>query len=253
MKSINRERNMHNNTNEIEVVLIRHAQSEWNRENRFTGWANPPLTDAGVAEAHKAGALLREAGYRFDHSYSSRLQRARHTLDILLTELRQTELTIESSWRLNERHYGALQGLNKTGMARRVGEEQVNRWRRGYLDLPPPLALTDPKHPANDLQYADVPQALLPSLENLDQTRRRVTAFWNQAVTLRLKQGQRLLVSAHGNTLRALIMALENMPVAEVEKFEIPTATPIVYRFNREGAPLDWHYLGNVPCIDCAA
>jgi 2,3-bisphosphoglycerate-dependent phosphoglycerate mutase len=137
-------------------------------------------------------------------------------------------------------------------MVRQVGEEQVMRWRRGYLDLPPPLALTDPQHPANEPRYADIPATLLPALENLDQTRRRVTAFWNQAVTPRLEQGQRLLISAHGNTLRALIMALDKMSAAEVERFEIPTACPIIYRFNREGRPLGWHYL-EAPCIGCAA
>lgn len=244
---------MNNKPNEIEVVLIRHAQSQWNEENRFSGWTDPPLTQLGIDEAHSAGQQLYEAGYQFDYAYSSRLQRASHTLDILLEGLYQTALPVEQEWRLNERHYGALQGLNKEAMKRHAGLEQVNHWRRGFLDLPPPLALTDPQHPVNDPLYTDVPDTLLPSMENLDQTRRRVTAFWNQEVTPRLEQGQRILISAHGNTLRALIMTLDNMRVAEVEKFEIPTATPIVYRFDRSGTPLDWHYLESEPCIDCAA
>lgn len=243
---------MHNNK-ETEVVLIRHAQSEWNRDERFSGWADPALTDHGIAEARRAGQLLHAAGYRFDHAYSSRLQRADHTLSLLLEALGQPALPREQEWRLNERHYGALQGLNKKELARQLGAEQVHRLRRGYLDLPPPLALTEPQHPRHDPRYADVPAALLPSLENLDQTRRRVTAFWNQAVTPRLEQGQRLLISSHGNTLRALIMALHRMSVAEVERFEIPTATPIVYRFDRRGRPLTWHYLQSETCIGCAA
>jgi 2,3-bisphosphoglycerate-dependent phosphoglycerate mutase len=248
-----REKIMHNKQNEIEVVLIRHAQSQWNKENRFSGWADPPLTEEGIDEARKAGQLLGQAGYQFDYAYSSCLQRASHTLDILLEELDQTAIPFEQEWRLNERHYGALQGLNKEVMTRQAGLEQVNRWRRGFLDLPPPLALTDPQHPINDPLYADIPDALLPSMENLDQTRRRVTALWNQEVAPHLEQGQRLLISAHGNTLRALIMALDKMPVAEVEKFEIPTATPIIYRFDRTGMPLDWHYLESKPCFGCAA
>lgn len=241
------------NSHETEVILIRHAQSQWDRDNRFTGWADPVLSEEGIAEAHAAGRLLRDYGYHFDHVYSSRLQRARHTLEMILEELGQTSLPTVEEWRLNARHYGALQGRDKAEMARQVGAEQLLRWRRGYLDLPPPLALTDPQHPVNDLRYADVSQEMLPSLENLDQTRRRVTAFWDQSVTPHLEQGQRLLITAHGSTLRALIMALENMPVAEVEKFEIPTATPIVYRFDRDGRPLGWHYIESSSCIDCAA
>jgi 2,3-bisphosphoglycerate-dependent phosphoglycerate mutase len=253
MEYINGEKTMHNNPNKTEVVLIRHAQSTWNRENRFTGWADPPLTEAGIAEARKAGQQLREAGYQFDHAYSSRLQRAQHTLELLLEELGQSALPAAREWRLNERHYGALQGLNKDAMTHQAGLEQVKRWRRGYLDLPPPLAITEPQHPVNDPRYADVPAAELPSLENLDLTRDRVMAFWLPSVTPRLVKGERLLVSAHGNTLRALIMALDNMSVTAVEQFEIPTATPIIYRFDRSGTPLGWHYLQSEPCIGCAA
>lgn len=237
-----------------EVVLIRHAQSQWNRENRFSGWADPPLTEEGIAEARKAGKKLYAAGYRFDYAYSSRLQRSMHTLEILLAELGQRGLTTEQEWRLNAQHCGALQGLNKEALLRHVGPEQFYRLRRGYLDLPPPLALTDAQHPVKDPRYADIPRELLPSQENLDQTRRRVTAFWNQAITPRLEQGQRILISAHGSSLRALIMALAKLRVAEVETFEFPTAAPIVYRFDRNGMPLDWHYLADAnPCIDCAA
>ena len=245
---------MHNNDNETTVVLIRHAQSQWNRENRFTGWADPALTETGIREAYAAGCALRQAGFRFDHSYSSRLQRAVHTLEILQQELGQERLGAEQDWRLNERHYGTLQGKDKAETARIAGDEQVLRWRRGYLDLPAPLPPSDPAHPRNDARYADVPAHLLPSFENLDITRERVSAFWNEKAVPRLQRGERLLISAHGNTLRALIKELDDMSVAEVEAFEIPTATPIVYRFDSDSRPLGWQYLDvQVPCFDCAA
>ena len=244
---------MHNN-NETEVVLIRHAQSQWNWENRFTGWADPALTEAGICEAHTAGCALRQAGFRIDYGYTSRLQRAVHTLEILQQELGQESLGTQQDWRLNERHYGALQGKNKAETARLAGAEQVLRWRRGYLDLPAPLPPSDPAHPRNDPRYADIPAQLLPSFENLDITRERVSAFWNEKVVPRLQRGERLLISSHGNTLRALIMELDGMSVAEVEAFEIPTATPIVYRFDSHGRPLGWHYLDvQAPCFDYAA
>ncbi len=236
-----------------EVVLIRHAQSEWNRENRLTGWADPTLSEAGIAEAHRAGRLLRETGYRFDHGYTSRLQRAHHTLAILLHELGQTGLATRQEWRLNERHYGALQGLNKGEIARQVGTEQLHRWCRGYLDLPPPLHPDDARHPANDPLHADLPAEWLPRYENLDQTRNRVMHFWSEQVVPRMARGERLLLSAHGNTLRALIMALDGMSAAEVEQLAIPTAAPILYRFDDNGVPQGWHYLEALPCIGCAA
>lgn len=236
-----------------EVILIRHAQSEWNRDNRFSGWADPALTEAGITEAQQAARQLRQAGYRFDFSYSSRLQRARHTLEILLDELGQEALPREAAWQLNERHYGALQGLDKGETERRAGSEQVWRWRRGYLDLPPPLAAGDARHPLHDPAYADVPAQQLPALENLDMTRTRVMAYWEAQIAPRLQRGERLLISAHGNTLRALIMDLSGMSAAQVEQFEIPTAAPIVYRFSAEGRPQGWHYLEAQPCIGCAA
>lgn len=240
---------MENQRKETEVVLIRHAQSQWDLENRFTGWADPALTEAGVAEAYQAGQLLREAGYRFDHSYSSRLQRTEQTLDILRSALDQQALPAESDWRLNARHYGALQGVNKA----RLEAEQLHRLSRGYLELPPPQPLTDPRHPHNDNRYADVAAHDLPSMENLDMTRQRVMQFWQEQVVPRLQQGQRLLISSHGDTLRTLIMALDNLRVAEVEALEIPSAAPIIYRFDEQGAPLGWHCLDSQHCYYCAA
>ena len=227
----------------IPVVLIRHAQSQWNRENRFTGWANPPLTEAGVAEAIRAGDWLHANDYRFDVAYSSRLMRAITTLDILLERVGQPGLPQLQDWRLNERHYGALQGVDKAEAALSVGEDQVWRWRRGYEERARPLLRSDPRHPANNPLYADVAPQQLPGVENLAQTRLRVTAFWQEQIVPRIQQGEHVLISAHGNTLRALLMELAGMNVAQVESFEIPTATPIEYRFDCNGRPLDWCYL----------
>jgi len=233
-------------SNTVPVVLIRHAQSQWNRENRFTGWADPSLTDAGVAEGKQAGDCLHRLGYRFDAAYSSVLQRARMTLDILLGSLGQLELPQQRDWRLNERHYGILQGLDKAEATARVGEEQVWRWRRGYLDRAGALSRTDKTHPIYDPRYAAIDPAVLPDVENLAETRARVVSFWQEMIVPHIRRGERLLISAHGNTLRALIMELAGMSVAEVEGFEIPTATPILYQFEQEEArPLHWRYLEN--------
>jgi 2,3-bisphosphoglycerate-dependent phosphoglycerate mutase len=230
-------------TRSIPVVLVRHAQSQWNRENRFTGWANPPLTEAGVSEAIEAGNLLGLHNFRFDMAYSSRLQRASDTLDILLTQLGQTHIARDRDWRLNERHYGSLQGINKAEAISRVGEQQVWRWRRGYHDKADTLAVTDQSHPVNDPTYHDVDPQLLPGVENLAQTRTRVMSFWNEQIRPRITKAERVLISAHGNTLRALLMDLSGMSTSEVESFEIPTATPIVYHFDSHARPLGWEYL----------
>ena len=234
------------NTNTIPVVLIRHAQSLWNKENRFTGWANPPLTDVGVAEAINAGKWLQMHGYRFDIAYSSRLQRAISTMDILLNELKQTSITVYQDWRLNERHYGRLQGINKAKAAAKVGEHQIWRWRRGYEDMAEPMPHSDPGYPAHDPIYADLEPELLPNVENLAQTRARVVEFWNEQVTPRVKKNERILISTHGNTLRALLMELAEMSIEEVEGFEIPTATPIEYHFDTNAKPIGWHYLAEI-------
>lgn len=236
--------------NMVSVIMIRHAQSQWNKENRFTGWANPPLTDAGVTEAQQAGECLHNSGYRFDMTYSSRLQRAITTLDILLDKLGQTLIPRQQDWRLNERHYGVLQGVDKAEAATQVGEHQVWRWRRGYEDRATPLLRTDPGHPVNDAMYADVEPHLLPGVENLAQTRMRDTAFWHEQIVPRIQKGERILISAHGNTLRALLMELAGMSVEQVEGFEIPTATPILSRFDGNANPIDWRYLH--PCNEAA-
>ena len=227
----------------IPVILIRHAQSQWNQEDRFTGWANPHLTDAGIIEAIDAGMQLHENGYQFDAAYSSRLQRAITTLDILLDQVGQNDLYRHQDWRLNERHYGSLQGINKTVAAAKVGDHQVWRWRRGYTDQATPLLRTNPEHPVNNPMYQDIDSSLLPGVENLAQTRARVSVFWKEQMLPRILKGERLLISAHGNTLRALLMELTDMSVEEVEGFEIPTATPILCRIDNNASLIDWHYL----------
>jgi 2,3-bisphosphoglycerate-dependent phosphoglycerate mutase len=239
-----------NNTNKnnvaqktIDVVLIRHAQSQWNLENRFTGWANPPLTQAGFNEARKAADLLRAHNYQFDVAFSSRLLRAQQTTDIILETLEQKNLPQFQDWRLNERHYGQLQGVNKAEEAKRVGEQQVWRWRRGYEDKAAPLSRTDPTHPVNDPLYHDIDPSLLPAVENLAETRARVMQFWQERVAPYIRLGTRVLISGHGNTLRALIMDLANLSIRQVESFEIPTGKPIIYTFNRKAEPLCWRYL----------
>ena len=232
-------------TGQVPVVLIRHAQSQWNRENRFTGWADPPLTGAGVAEAHAAGIRLREAGYDFDVAYSSRLQRAVTTLDILLEELGRGDLPREQAWQLNERHYGVLQGLDKAAAAREHGEHQVWRWRRGYLDRAGALTRDDVRHSCHDPLCRDIVPAQLPDVENLAETRARVVRYWQAEIAPHICSGERLLISSHGNTLRALIMELSKMSIAQIEGFEIPTAEPIIFKFDRQGRPVDWHYLGD--------
>ncbi len=225
------------------VVMIRHAQSEWNREGRFTGWADPGLTEVGEVEAVRAAGQLRERGFQFDKAYTSRLARARATAQIVLDEIGAQGVPLLADWRLNERHYGALQGEDKTSMAQRVGEDQVWRWRRGYLDRPPALSVDDPCHPRHDPKWSDIADADLPNGENLAATRARVMGFWTDEIVPQLRQGKRLLIASHGNTLRALIMGLHGMAVDEVESFEIPTGVPIVYVFSARGEPLGWHYL----------
>ena len=229
----------------VEVVLIRHAQSQWNRENRFTGWANPPLTKAGLREAEQAGRLLHEQGYQFDVAFSSRLLRARQTMDVILDTLRQSDIPQYEDWRLNERHYGLLQGINKAEKAKEVGEQQVWRWRRGYEDKAEPLPRTDPTHPVNDPQYHDIDPTLLPDVENLAETRIRVMQFWQERIVPFIRLRERLLISSHGNTLRALIMGPADLNVEQVESFEIPTGEPIIYNFNRHAEPVNWRYLAD--------
>ena len=225
------------------VVLIRHAQSEWNRAGLFTGWADPELTEDGRREAERAAALIAAAGIQFGQVYSSRLRRAHHTAEIIVRLSQSRSLAILNDWRLNERHYGALQGRNKQDMIERVGEKQVWRWRRGFLDLPPILSVNDPAHPLSDPRWSDIAAESLPGGESLAMTRARVMDFWQAQIQPQLMSSQTILISSHGNTLRALLMALDGMSVSQVEALEIPTGLPIVYRFSPDGEPRGWEYL----------
>lgn len=225
------------------LVLLRHAQSRWNLENRFTGWADVSLTEAGRAEARRAGTLLRAHGYRFDRAFTTQLKRATETLEIVRRELGQQNLPVERSWRLNERHYGALEGLDKAAFAAAHGEDKLHRLRRGYRDRPAPLAMDDPRHPRHQGIYRDIDPALLPATESLADTLARLLPYWNGTIAPAIARGERVLVVSHGNTLRALFKHLEKMTEREVEQFEIPTGRPLVVEFASEGEFLRRDYL----------
>ena len=227
------------------IVLLRHGESQWNLENRFTGWADPGLTAKGLEEAELAARLLKARGDRFTRCYCSRLVRSRQTLDAVLAVLEQQNLPIIEDWRLNERHYGVLQGAVKTPEANNTTAEQIYRWRRGYLDKAEPLAEDDPRHPAHDPRYSDLPPSRLPAVENLAETRARVVECWQDTLWPAVRAGEHVLVSSHGNTLRALLMDLARMSVEEVESFEIPTGVPMVLEFDQGGELQRWDYLQN--------
>ncbi len=224
------------------LVLLRHGESQWNRENRFTGWTDVDLSDAGVAEARAAGQLLKSLGYRFDLSFTSVLKRAIRTLWIGLDELDQMWLPVEKNWRLNERHYGDLQGLNKAETAAKFGEQQVLIWRRSYDIRPPALKADDPRNPAHDPRYAGVP---VPLTECLKDTVERVVPYWQTAIAPAVRAGRRVLVVAHGNSLRALVKHLDGISDAEIVGLNIPTGEPLVYELNDSLEPITHYYLGN--------
>jgi len=225
------------------LVLLRHAQSLWNLENRFTGWADVGLTEAGRSEAHRAGALLRAHDYRFDRAFTSQLQRATETLEIVLRGLGQENIPVERSWRLNERHYGSLEGLDKAAFAAEHGAEILHRMRRGYHDRPAPLAPDDPRYRRHQETYSDLDPALLPATESLADTLARLLPYWNGTIAPAIARGERVLIVSHGNTLRALLKHLENMTEHEVEQFEIPTGRPLVVEFMSGGGFLRRDYL----------
>lgn len=227
----------------VPLVLLRHAQSQWNLENRFTGWADVSLTDAGRAEARRAGKLLRTYGLRFDHAFVSQLRRAEETLNIVLRELGQEDLPVERGWRLNERHYGALEGHGKAAFAAEHGKEMLHRLRRGYRDRPAPLAMDDPRHPRHREIYRNIDPVMLPATESLADTRARLLPYWHAAIVPAHERGERVLVVAHGNTLRALLMRLLSMTEREVEQFEIPTGRPLVCDFAHSGRVRHCYYL----------
>jgi 2,3-bisphosphoglycerate-dependent phosphoglycerate mutase len=228
------------------LVLLRHAQSLWNLENRFTGWADVGLTEAGRAEARRAGALLRAQGYRFDRAFTSQLQRATETLEIVLRELGQENIPVEYSWRLNERHYGSLEGLDKAAFAAEHGADMLHRMRRGYRDRPAPLAPDDPRYRRHRETYPDLEPALLPVTESLADTLTRLLPYWNGMIAPAMARGERVLIVSHGNTLRALLKYLEKMSEDEVERFEIPTGRPLALEF-APGAKLRRRYYLDEP------
>ena len=227
------------------LVMMRHGESAWNLENRFTGWTDVDLTPAGVDEAKRAGRLLKDKGYAFDIAYTSLLKRAIKTLNVALEEMDQLWLPTSKHWRLNERHYGALQGLDKAETAAKYGDEQVLIWRRAYGIAPDPLALDDPRHPRFDARYASLSPAELPATECLKDTVARVLPFWNDHIVPAIRAGNRVLIAAHGNSLRALVMYLDGMSEEAIVKLNIPTAQPLVYELNDNLKPLKSYYLAD--------
>jgi 2,3-bisphosphoglycerate-dependent phosphoglycerate mutase len=227
------------------LVLIRHGESTWNLENRFTGWTDVPLTATGVEQARQAGRLLREAGCEFDSTYTSVLNRAVWTLWHALDQMDRTWLPVLHDWRLNERHYGALQGLNKADMARQFGDEQVMIWRRSYDTPPPALEVADPRCERGDLRYANLAPGLVPLTECLKDTVARVLPFWHERIAPAILGGQRLLVVAHGNSIRALVKYLDGIGDSEIVGVNIPNGIPLVYELDDALKPIKSYYLGD--------
>jgi 2,3-bisphosphoglycerate-dependent phosphoglycerate mutase len=234
------------------LVLLRHGESQWNLENRFTGWTDVDLTENGREEARRAGELLKAEGFDFDVAYTSVLKRAIRTLWISLDAMERMYLPIVHSWRLNERHYGALQGLNKAETAARYGEEQVLVWRRAYAIAPEPLALDDERHPARDPRYAKLKPEELPRTECLKDTVERVIPVWEESIAPAIKLGRRVLIAAHGNSLRALIKHLDQVSDDEIVQVNIPTARPLVYELDENLKPIRHYYLGDQAEIEAA-
>ncbi len=228
-----------------QIVLLRHGESVWNRENRFTGWTDVDLSDKGVEEAREAGRLIKAAGFDFDLALGSVLRRAIRTMWIVLDELDRMWIPQELSWRLNERHYGALQGLNKSEMAQKFGEDQILVWRRSY-DVPPPaLARDDPRSPANDPRYRPVAPGELPLTECLKDTVARFLPFWNERIAPEVRGGRRAIVVAHGNTIRALVKYLDKVSEQDIVGLNIPTGIPLVYELHDDLRPIRSYYLGD--------
>ena len=234
------------------IVLLRHGESQWNLENRFTGWTDVDLTENGLAEARRAGQLLGAEGYDFDVAFTSVLKRAIRTLWTVLDEMDRMWLPVTNSWRLNERHYGALQGLNKAETAAKYGDEQVLTWRRAYAIAPEPLPPGDPRESDRDPRYAGVPSGEIPRTECLKDTVARVMPYWEAAIAPAVRAGRRVLVAAHGNSLRALIKYLDGLGEDEIVHMNIPTARPLVYELDADLRPIRHYYLGDQAEIEAA-
>lgn len=234
------------------VVLLRHGESTWNKENRFTGWTDVDLSEKGIQEAHEAGTLLKKEGYAFDLAYTSVLKRAIRTLWIVLDEMDLMWIPVYRCWRLNERHYGALQGLNKSEMAQKFGEDQVLIWRRSYDTPPPALEKGDKRSPYNDPIYNDVDKKDIPLTECLKDTVNRFLPYWHQTIAPTIKAGKKVIIAAHGNSLRALVKYLDNVSDEAIVKLNIPTGIPLVYELDNDLKPLKHYYLGDPAAIEKA-
>ena len=234
------------------LVLLRHGESVWNRENKFTGWTDVDLSEKGIAEAKSAGRILKEEGYSFDLAYTSVLKRGIRTLWIVLDEMELIWIPVYRSWRLNERHYGALQGLNKAEMAAKFGEDQVLVWRRSYDVRPPSLEKTDTGYPGNDPRYRDMDENDLPLTECLKDTVDRFLPYWHEVIVPTIKSGQRVIIAAHGNSLRALVKHLDGISDGEIVTLNIPTGMPLVYELDSDLKPLKSYYLGDPEAVQKA-
>ena len=235
------------------LVLLRHGQSQWNLENRFTGWTDVDLTEQGIAEARESARLLTADGYRFDVAYTSLLKRAIRTLWIVLDDMDMMWLPVIRDYRLNERHYGALQGLNKAETVEKHGAEQVKIWRRSYATPPPVLEREDERFPGHDLRYSDLPEAVLPLTESLKDTVARFLPYWESEIAPRVRDGGRVLIAAHGNSLRALVKHLDSVSEQEILGLNIPTGIPLVYELDDDLKPLRHYYLGDPEAAKRAA
>ena len=233
----------------LKLVLIRHGESVWNKENRFTGWTDVDLSEKGIQEARAGGQLLKKEGYAFDLAVTSVLKRAIRTLWLVLDEMDLMWIPVYRHWRLNERHYGALQGLNKAETAAKYGEEQVHIWRRSYDITPPPLSITDERYPGRDPRYKDLDKKDIPLTESLDLTVKRFLPLWNETIVPYLKSGKKVLVAAHGNSLRALVKHLDKIPNEEIVGLNIPTGIPLVYELDGKLNPIKHYYLGDPEAI----
>lgn len=235
------------------VVLLRHGESHWNKENRFTGWTDVDLSEKGIEEATEAGRTLKEEGFVFDLAYTSVLKRAINTLHIALNELDQVWIPVYKSWRLNERHYGALQGLNKAETAEKHGEDQVKIWRRSYDTPPPELEESDERYPGRDPRYADLKPSEVPKTECLKDTVDRFLPLWHEKIAPLITGGKRVLIAAHGNSLRALVKYLDKMSDEEIVGLNIPTGIPLVYELDKDLKPISHYYLGDQEAIAAKA
>ena len=227
------------------LILLRHGESTWNQSGLFTGWEDVPLSERGVAEAHEAGRLMLEAGLEPEVVHTSLLVRAIQSAEIALAEMGRTWLPVRRSWRLNERHYGALQGLNKKETAEKYGDDQVKVWRRSYATPPPALEAGDPRHPANDPRYADLPPEVLPATESLALVVDRMLPYWQDAIVPDLRAGRTVLVAAHGNSLRALVKHLDGIADSDIVELNLPTGVPRVYELDQQLRPVKAEYIGD--------